>query len=566
MLKKTFLIFLTVALSLFAKTSPPSLKDETAYKEFLKDRYGFPPSKIRFTDRYAVVVQGSDGQTSQSFGSCTESTPLYGKFHSVIIGGGPAGLTASVYLTDRGRRVLLLDKEEELGGLAIGSSGKLSYGRGGAYVTDVEKNLLRIYRHLGLGDFIDKQAIPGPIDSYWWNHKYYRDLWEEEALSELPVSFSIFKYLLEKADEEDLIPSQPIEDHHAISQMDSLSFADWIRSFPSELEKRAILGDEEAKKLLQAFLSSSEAKTTDPMRPVLKLLELYGRSALGEHPENISAAAFANFYISEITTRYSSALGSGFVTQAALKKLNRRPWFQYKVESPVKKIIPLENGVRICFQNGDSLHRVEAKHAVYAAPLKYAPELIENLKELDPRKVQTIEQMEYHNYQVMNVHLKGHPWHDTYDLWVRDDSTYSQNEVTDIIEGRWFDFEGNKKPRTDDKGVLTLYNPLSASELDSGLTEQEAIKRAERAANQLESLVNEIVLRRGDPPIQILAIQINRWPSSIHIARPGHFIKNAKVLSSPVGEIYFATNNLGTPALEEALYRGYLAARAILSR
>ncbi|NDC24009.1 MAG: FAD-dependent oxidoreductase, partial [Proteobacteria bacterium] len=550
---------------LFAKTPPP-LKDHTAYVEFLKNRYGFSPAKIRFTDRYAMVLQGTGEEQLQTASSCNLSTPFFGKVHTVVVGGGPAGLTASVYLTDRGRKVLLLEKEEELGGLALGSSGNLAYGRGGAYVTDIERNLLRIYRHLGLGHFVENQAIPEPIDSYWWNQRYYRGLWEGSSVTHLPISFSIFKYLLEKADEEDLIPSQPIEDHAKIRETDQVSFADWVRSLPSELEKRSLLGDETAQNLLEKFFQSPDFKSPDPMRPVLKLLELYGRSALGEHPENISAAAFLNFYVSEIGVRYSSSLGSGFVSQAALRKLARRPWFHAEVKSPVRRILPLPEGVRVCFQKGNSLYRVEARHVVFAAPLKYAPRIIENLNQRDPEKERLIEELEYRNYLVMNVHVKGHPWHDSYDLWLRNDADYSKDGVTDIVEGRWFDFDGNKKPRTDDKGVLSLYNPLPGTDIISSLEETDAIQRAEKAGQQLERLINELLQKRQEPPIEILAIEINRWPSSIHLVKPGHFLKNSKILSRPIGEIYFATNNLGTPAVEEALFRGYLAARDILRK
>jgi len=98
------------------------------------------------------------------------------------------------------------------------------------------------------------------------------------------------------------------------------------------------------------------------------------------------------------------------------------------------------------------------------------------------------------------------------------------------------------------------------------LTEKEAIARGEKAALDLEMVLNELLLERGQPPLQILAVEINRWPSSIHVVRPGHFLRNAKILSQPIGEIYFASNNLGTPSVEEALFRGYLAAQAILKR
>jgi phytoene dehydrogenase-like protein len=36
----------------------------------------------------------------------------------IVVGGGISGLTASLYLTDRDKKVLLLDKEKSLGGLA----------------------------------------------------------------------------------------------------------------------------------------------------------------------------------------------------------------------------------------------------------------------------------------------------------------------------------------------------------------------------------------------------------------------------------------------------------------
>lgn len=548
----------------WTSTIPP-LEDPKAYSKFLKNRYGFQPHKIRYTPRFAMVIQGSDDKSVTPELTCTENTPFWGKMHTVVVGGGPAGLTAALYLTDRAKRVLLLEREEQLGGAALGTLGDLSYGRGGAYITDVDKNLLKIYEHLGLGNFLKEQEIPEPIDSYWWNDTYYRGVWEPPSLTYLPASFSAFKYLLEKLSEENQIPSQPMETHSATPLMDKLSFADWVRQCPEMLEKRAILGDEKAKQLL-TNLQQDNLANPNPMRPVLKLLELYGRSALGEHPENLSAAAFANFYISEVGPRYSSSLGSGFVSRAALRKLMRRPWFHFKTKSPVGKIVQKPNSVRVCFSDGNQTWRVESKYVVYAAPLRFAPRIIENLSHLAPVKTRIIEGLEYRHYQVMNVHLKGHPWHDSYGLWIRNDSTYSGHEVTDLIEGRWFDFEGNKLPRTDDKGVLTLYNPLPKEYLNVGLSEKVVMEIAERSAIQLEQLMNDLLLKRGQPPVQILAVEINRWPYSIHVVRPGHLSESAPILAESLERIFFATNNIGTPAVEEALYRGFTAAKEILSR
>ena len=41
------------------------------------------------------------------------------EYDAVIVGSGPVKTTAGVYLTDAGKRVLILEKEE-LGGLAVG--------------------------------------------------------------------------------------------------------------------------------------------------------------------------------------------------------------------------------------------------------------------------------------------------------------------------------------------------------------------------------------------------------------------------------------------------------------
>lgn len=55
----------------------------------------------------------------------------------IVVGGGISGLTASLYLSDRDKKVLILDKEKSLGGLASWREDKrgFSYDRGAAYWT-----------------------------------------------------------------------------------------------------------------------------------------------------------------------------------------------------------------------------------------------------------------------------------------------------------------------------------------------------------------------------------------------------------------------------------------------
>lgn len=55
----------------------------------------------------------------------------------MIVGGGLSGLVASLYLTDSNKKVLILDKEKSMGGLAAWREDKrgFSYDRGAAYWT-----------------------------------------------------------------------------------------------------------------------------------------------------------------------------------------------------------------------------------------------------------------------------------------------------------------------------------------------------------------------------------------------------------------------------------------------
>src|SRR4051812_34280680 len=95
--------FLWVALAVFANgcASPPNSK-------------GVPPA------REILVRGGSDESFSPQVGSAAKATADARSYDVVIVGGGVSGLTAGLYLTDRNKSVLILEKEKSLGGLSVG--------------------------------------------------------------------------------------------------------------------------------------------------------------------------------------------------------------------------------------------------------------------------------------------------------------------------------------------------------------------------------------------------------------------------------------------------------------
>lgn len=360
-----------------------------------------------------MIIRGSDESGFNPIVDCDKAPLDTGvPSNAIVIGAGPAGLAATFFLTRTNKTVLLLEKEPVVGGLAVGS-GLLNggaYGRGGAYFTAAEGPLETIYDEIGMGNFTDTMTIPDPIDSYYWNGKYYRGRWEsEEALSALPASFAAFKYDLHKLDEEGNIAGQPLEDDKATQWLDQISFADWTRGVPKELAKRAAMGDLEAASLLKRLHSDPAVNQTNPMQNVLGLLEIYGRSAHGDSAEKISAAAFANFYISELDVRYSSNMAAVGVSRVIWNQLKSRPNLVTKTRTAVARVRNIKAGVEVCYVQQGISKRVISRDAVFAAALKVALKAIPELASKAPEKRSLIGSLEYRNYEVVNLHVKGHP-------------------------------------------------------------------------------------------------------------------------------------------------------------
>lgn len=524
-----------------------------------------------YAGHYPIVVRGG-GEDSFTPNPTGEVQTDGADYDAVVIGGGLAGLTAALYLSDAGKRVVLLEKEKELGGLASGgelASGE-KYGRGAAYWTDAYKEEDQILEHVGFGDFRNKQKISEPIDSYFWKGHLYPGVWEDDILAQLPTSFALFKSELQHADDDKLIPDQPIEEAKKLD-LDKMSAADWIRSMPKLAAKRRNPKDV---KLYHKFCKDSRIDHQEPMRDVLDFLTLYTRSALGTGPEAVSAVAFANFYISEIVPRFTTNEGTGGVAGGLIKLLKDRPQLvTLRTQSTLEHLKNEKTGVTAEYQSGKARYRLHAKYAVFSGQLKFAPRLITDFEKKRPEQAKLMSEMGYANYAVHVVRSKGHPYRTSYDTWVRA-SDYTDSDFSDVILGRWLDpkingYEGLrdfKKDPADEDGIFTIYHPLSLDLVGSGFDEKLASSLAEHAVDRMLELFNPLLKKEWGTQIDVLGVETSRWPYSIHLAKPGHFTKDVKVMRKPFGRIYFANNNLGTPAFEEALFRGHCAADNILSQ
>ena len=498
-----------------------------------------------------------------------ELTRLERRFDVIVIGGGIAGLSSAVFVSKHRQSVLLLEKESTLGGLAQGTTfpgSRTRYDRGAAYWTNAYREEMEILKEIGLGDYARKFPIPEPIDSYLWNGKFYRGIWEPHTLAELPASFALFHQELQAAMEAKLIGDQPIEES-ANLELDRKFATDWIRGMPASAAARKGPEGEKVYARFQADLASGRLKRGDPMADVIGLMELFCRSALGTTPDQLSAMAFANFYISEIETRFTSVVGTGKATELMANILKARRAVRVQTRSTVAKVENFSDRVDVTYVQGGKSFVVSGNYVIFAAQLPLAPKLIAGFADAAPEQARLMRELKMANYAVHALQVKGHPFRDSYDTWIRP-ADYSEHDFTDLILGRWMEprmlgYEGYRDFRKNPPGdaIVTLYHHLPLESVGAGFSEDQAKELARRAVRRMQEVMRPM---QKDGPYEVKAVQTSRWPYSVHVVEPGHFTHKAKILRRPFGRIYFANNNMGTPAFEEALFRGHCAAVRVL--
>ena len=579
-----------------------------------------------------ICVIGGDDQSFSQPKPTSPPTKVDREFDVIVVGAGLAGLSAATYLSEdkssylkewgaEQRSVLLLEKEQHLGGLAAGGSTSEggAYDRGAAYWTNLYEEERRILDHIGMKELVQFK-IPEPIDSYYWDHggnvglRIYSGIWEANTMGidcpggegkcsafddwksgdaswrarmqnsdVLPMSFSVFWRELRRASKDGLIPNQPFEtqapEHLALDKIDAKK---WILGMVSgqAVPNRGALRDHIAKAgkrdaigsvILSRFdeekkfrkMPAGAAGDVQMMQDVVDMMDLYCRSALGSKAENISAVAFANFYISEIIPRYTTEIGTGWAARQMELKLRARSE-KVRIEegaSVVKGGISQNaDGVTVVYtqtkSNGQAQSFVaHGKYAVFAAQLHFAPELIEKFP---AKRASLFKGVPYSHYSVHNLTVEGHPYRESYDTWALWPGK-SDLLFTDVINGFWVNKkmyppnstgEGKEQevrgnhgirtwtadPKDSKNGELTIYHPLSIQS-SQAYDDKYATARAAEATQALVEHFNPTAIdptrpvggflnrndvKKPDPDrlkIKVLQVKTSRWPFSVHAPR-----------------------------------------------
>jgi len=479
------------------------------------------------------------------------------QYDAIIVGGGLAGLSTALYLSDQGKRVLILEKNDFVGGLASHdtTADGLTHSRAAAYWSSPDKRWQKkLFERLGIGESTDRFRIYRPSDSFLYKGKMYRHIWGKEFLAEAPPNFQLFLEELMRADDRNLIPIHPIEDAKNLT-MDDWTAEEWIRNMPVALKRRT---SPEAKALYKKIMSDPRISEDDPMRAVLDLIDVYTRSALGLSVGEVSALALANFYMSEVEDRFTSTKATGEIVERILNILkSRSKLVEIRTGVTASSVQPREEGGTVTSEDIHSkVARIDhAKSVVMALPPKVSAKLVKNFSQIASDKVEAIESIRYTPYLIHQVWVRNYPKDAGYDVWIHD-GEYQVGEPTDAIATQWMD---PKHHYDSEVTLINLYQPLVEEKETPSKERIEELRKI--AISSFLRIYNESPNQRV--PLTVEKFQSIFWKDAIHQVRPG-FFRKIQSLSQPVGDIYFASSTLGLPSVEEAMYRGYRAAKAII--
>jgi monoamine oxidase len=207
--------------------------------------------------------------------------------------------------------------------------------------------------------------------------------------------------------------------------------------------------------------------------------------------------------------------------------------------------------VEITWQEAGAAREARARFAVMAVPLLTASWLMDDYPD-DRRRL--VARLPYANYVVHTVFTSRELFTGSYDTW------FANRSFSDVITARWIEAAGFRPAVPAGPGILSIYQPLSpARKVDLGDTNKVA-DLAMTALQELAEMIPDLAKEAR------LEVESYRWPASIHVVPPGYFSTWVPTLKPPVGRVYFAGNNLGTPSFEEALYRGWRAAKDVQGR
>ena len=318
---------------------------------------------------------------------------------------------------------------------------------------------------------------------------------------------------------------------------------------------------------LEDFATLCERLAGGPLPKVLRgYLEQYCWTSFGASMDEISAASGVNFLVSEFDEILVAPGGNSWITEQATRRLAAEIGLSHlRVNSLVYHVEVTPEGVLIGYMDeGQKQRYILAQRAVLACP-KFVVKRI--LNEIEPARLEAINQLKYRAYLVHQALIKGQLKDDFYELFLIGSSSGDRGrpiEERSRQAGSTDLTYGNFAAVSQEYTVLSLYQALPYA---SGRAQvyQDLALTEER--NRILTQLNKDIL----PALQLsrdslVGLRSSRWGHPLPVATP-KLIHDGVVdeLRKPYRDrVFFAQqDNWALPAIEVSLYEGMRAARHV---
>lgn len=454
----------------------------------------------------------------------------------VVIGGGLSGLSSAYLL--REHNPIVLEYYRRFGGNSRGEVWQdQPYSLGGAYfiTPDPGTFLSRFYRQLGLHR---ARRVAPPGDAFELDGAILDDYWDCSACTaDERIAFERYlaavRYYADERYPDIPLPSEDYE---------------WIL----DLDQRTLWEDIE-----QRIGMPIPDRLAAP-------IQAYCYSSFNAGAQDISAAAGWNFIAAEEFGRWVLPGGNAYMVNELWRRLSRldrhvrpecRP-YHLRAGCTVTDVRLNGNGVLVTYMDQRrGFHTIAAERVIVATAKFIARRFLHDLEQLDPGKLDAIQQVFTYGYLVVNVLLDRPLASEAYEIWMLGDKPFPlgspdvdvQRPVTDLVNGSF---------TTGDKGgrhVLTFYYPLPFGTSRFTLVLDDPFHEyAGRFIPQLRRMLDRLEI----PESAVRQIRMSRWGHAMPLSSPRILADGlAERLRRPIGDRIFFVNqdNWALPAVETSL-------------
>lgn len=440
-------------------------------------------------------------------GCTTDEDPAAHDADVIVIGAGMAGLVAADRLAEEGLDVLLLEKEDQVGGKL------LSVPLGGSNA-NMGAQYLFYGSNARMNGYLDRVASfePSGGGGVVWGGAYMS--WEA-----LPLSLGATQDLLRAE-------AQMAEDHAAIREGREFFFdeepasEDWSRVEQESAEDYLSGYHPDVDRLYGLFLAPEGGGSTEDISALL----LVGWYA------DVGTAEGSIHLIEGGNQRYAELIHEDFRSSGGRTLLS----------SEVAAVAESETGVQVSAADGQTF---DAEFAVVATPAWVSREIVQGLS---ASRLEALDAVEYGPMVQVALHLGCLPTGEK----------LAGVSVEDGDISGFIDQVGPSDELGEDETVISVVVAGDAGALE--LDDQELV---ERVGVSLQGIDPEF-----DPQSCVMDSAVQRWPSGIPSFTPGFLSQHQDTLRRAHGSIYFAGDYTHDPSLDGTAWSGVRAAEQILAQ